>query len=90
MEKNPPATAGDARGIEFDPWAGKILWRRKWQLTQVFLPGKFCGQRSLAGYSPWGFKDLDMTELSRHTRRQEGRGGKGRSAMGGVGHVQQS
>ena len=70
VEKNPPATAGDARGIEFDPWAGKILWRRKWQLTQVFLPGKFCGQRSLAGYSPWGFKDLDMrarTHTHAHT-----------------------
>ena len=34
------------------PWVGKIPWRRKWQLTLVFLPGKFYGQRSLAGYSP--------------------------------------
>ena len=32
----------------FGPWVGKIPWRRKWQLTQVFLPGKFHGQRSLA------------------------------------------
>ena len=37
----------------FDPWVGKIPWRRKWQLTPVFLPGKSHGQRSLAGYSPW-------------------------------------
>ena len=37
-------------------------WRRKWQPTPVFLPGKFHGQRSLAGYSPWGCKELDMTE----------------------------
>ena len=30
--------------------------------TPVFLPGEFHGQRSLVGYSPWGLKDLDMTE----------------------------
>ena len=36
----------------FDPWVGKISWRRKWQPTPVFLPGKSHGQRSLAGYSP--------------------------------------
>ena len=46
----------------FDPWVGKIPWRRKWQLTTVFLPGKFHGQRSLAGYSPRGHKESDMTE----------------------------
>jgi len=40
----------------FDPWSGKIPWRRKWQLTPVFLPGKSHGQRSLVGYSPWGGK----------------------------------
>ena len=38
----------------FDPWVRKILWRRKWQTTPVFLPGEFCGQRRLVGYSPWG------------------------------------
>ena len=38
----------------FDPWVGKIPWRRKWQPTPVFLPGKFHGWRSLVGYSPWG------------------------------------
>ena len=40
----------------FYPWVGNIPWRRKWQLTPVFLPGKFHGQRSLAGYSPWGHR----------------------------------
>ena len=35
----------------FDPWVGKILWKRKWQPTPVFLPGESHGQRSLAGYS---------------------------------------
>ena len=38
----------------FDPWVGKIPWSRKWQPTPVFLPGNLYGQRSLAGYSPWG------------------------------------
>ena len=37
-------------------------WRRKWQPTPVFLPGKPHGQRSLVGYSPWGCKELDTTE----------------------------
>ena len=45
-----------------DPWAGKIPWRRKWQPTLVPLPGKSHGQRSLAGYSPWGHRELDVTE----------------------------
>ena len=38
----------------FNPWVRKIPWRRKWQPTPVFLPGKFHGWRSLVGYSPWG------------------------------------
>ena len=42
-------------------------WNRKWQPTPVFLPGKFHGQRSLAGYSPWGCKESDTTEHSTHT-----------------------
>ena len=46
----------------FDPWVGKIPWRRKWQPTPVLLPGKFHGQRSLVGYSPWGRKESDTTE----------------------------
>ena len=46
----------------FDPWVGKIPWRRKWQLTPVLLPGKSHGQRSLVGYSPWGRKESDTIE----------------------------
>ena len=46
----------------FDPWVRKMPWNRKWQLTSVFLPGKSHGQKSLAGYSPWGHKESDMTE----------------------------
>ena len=47
----------------FDPWVRKIPWRRKWQPTSVFLPGKFHGQRSLGGYSPWGHTMWVTTEL---------------------------
>ena len=39
-----------------DPWVGKIVWRRKWQPTPAFLPGKSHRQRSLVGYSLWGCK----------------------------------
>ena len=50
LVKNQPDNAGDAR----DPWVGKIPWRRKWQTAPVFLPGKFCGQKNMVGYSPRG------------------------------------
>ena len=40
----------------------KDPWRKSWQPTPVFLPVEFHGQRSLAGYSPWGHKELDTTE----------------------------
>jgi len=46
----------------FDPWVGKMPWRRKWQPTPVLLPRKLHGQRSLAGYSSCGHKESDMTE----------------------------
>ena len=41
---------------KFNPWVGKIPWRRKWQHIPVFLPGKSHGQRRLVGYSPWGHR----------------------------------
>ena len=41
---------------KLNTWIGKIPWRRKWQPTPVFLRGKSHGQRSLVGYSPWGYK----------------------------------
>ena len=50
------------RRYDFDPWVGKIPWRRKWQPTPVFLPGTFHGQKSLVGYSPWGHKESDTTD----------------------------
>ena len=51
-----------SKRLGFDPWVGKIPWRRKWQSTPVFLPGESHGQKSLVGCSPWGGKELDMTE----------------------------
>ena len=68
--KNLPANARRHRRCRFDPWLGKVPWRRtgQWQSTAVVLSGKSHGQRSLVGYSPWGSKGLDMTEkLSVHT-----------------------
>ena len=58
--KNPLASAGDIRN-GFDPWIGKIPWRKARQLTPV-LPGKLHGQRSLAGCSAWGHRESDTTE----------------------------
>ena len=50
------------RKWRFDLWIGKMSWKRKWQPTPVFLPGKSHGQKSLLGYSPGGCKELDTTE----------------------------
>ena len=56
--------------LRFGSWVRRIPQRRKWLHTSVFLPGEFHGQRSLAGYSPWGCKESDVTERltdARHT-----------------------
>ena len=58
--KDLPASAGVVRDV--DPIPGMISLRREWHLTQVFLPGKFHGQRSLVGYSPSGQKELNTIE----------------------------
>ena len=51
----------------FDPSVRKIPWRRKWQSTPEFLPGRSHGQRSLVGYGPQGHKESDIFEqLSIH------------------------
>ena len=60
------------RILGFDPWVGKIPWRRKWQYTPVFVPGKSHGQRSLVGHSPWGCKSRTrLKRLSTQARSQE-------------------
>ena len=48
------------RRFGFNPWVRKIS--RRVESILVSLPGKFHGQRSLAGCSPWGHKESDMTE----------------------------
>ena len=55
-------SACNAGGPGFDPWVGKILWKREWQPTPLFLPGEFHGYRSLVGWSPWGCKESDTSE----------------------------
>ena len=54
--KNLPANAGDTRDSGSISGWGKIPWNKKWQPTPVLLPGEFHGQRSLVGYSPWGYR----------------------------------
>ena len=61
--KNLPAMQ-ELQRCKFRPWDGKIPWKREWQPTQVFLPGKYHGKRSLAGYSLQNHKQLDMTEAT--------------------------
>ena len=61
--KVPACQCRRCKRCRFDPSVGKISWRRACQPTSVFLPGESYGQRGLAGYSPWGCKELDMTEV---------------------------
>ena len=65
--KNPPECRR-CRRHKFSPWVGKILWRRVWQPTPVFLPGKSHEQRNLAGCDPWDHKELDTTKVTEHAR----------------------
>ena len=60
--KNPPAMWETG----FNPWVGKIPWSWAWQPTPVFLSRESHGQRRLAGYSPWGHKESDMTWRTKH------------------------
>ena len=57
--KEPACQYRRCKGHRYDPWVRKIPWNRKWQPAAVFLPGEFHGQRSLAGYNPWGRKKSD-------------------------------
>ena len=59
--KNLPANAGNLRYMGLMPGSGRSLEEGTAD-TPVFLLGEFHGQNSLVGYSPWGRKELDMTE----------------------------
>jgi len=61
---NSPAKAGKPKRYSIDPWVGKIPQRRVWQPTPVFVSGESHGQRSLVGYTPWSWKESDMTEMT--------------------------
>ena len=54
-------SACQCRRLRFNPWMGKIPWRRKWRSTPVLLPGKSHGQSSLGSYSPNGHRESDTT-----------------------------
>jgi len=60
--KEPACQCRRHKRCRYDPWIGKIPWRRARQATLLFLPGESHGQRSLVGYSPQGHKESDMTE----------------------------
>ena len=74
MESVPGGTSGKEHASQcrrlkrsrFDPWVGKMPWRRAWQPTPIFLPGESHGQRSLVGYSAWGHEQSDRTEVTAH------------------------
>ena len=72
--KNLPASAGDVKDTTSIPRSGRFPGGGDDNPFPVFLPGEIHGQRSLAGYSPWGHKESDTTELTRmptrHTRGQ--------------------
>ena len=57
-------SACQSRRLGFHSWVGKIPWRRKWQLTPVFLPQETHGQRTVVGYSPWSCKETQLKQLS--------------------------
>jgi len=60
--KEPSCQCSRQKRLRFSPWVWKILWRREWLPTPVFLSGQSHGQRSLVGFSPWGHKESDRTE----------------------------
>ena len=66
--KHLPASAGNVSDAGFDPWVGKIPWRRAWQPTPVFLPEESHGQRSLEGCSAWACAQSDTPEALLHAQ----------------------
>ena len=68
--KEPDCQCRRHKRCGFDPWVGKIPWKRAWQPTSVCLPGESHRQRSLEGYSPWGHKESDTTEATEHAHMQ--------------------
>ena len=61
-DKESAFSAEDTGACAFNPWVRRILWRRKWEPTPLFLPGESHGQRSLTGYIPNSHKESNMPE----------------------------
>ena len=70
--KEPACQCRSCRRLRFNPWVGKIPWRRSWQPTPAFLPGESHGHKSLVGYSPQGRKALDTTEATQQACTVDG------------------
>jgi len=62
------------RRPRFNPWFGKIPWKREWQPASVFLPGEFYGQRCLERYSPWGLTGTNTFTSHTHITHWDYRG----------------
>ena len=62
--KQPACQCRRHKRLGFNPWVRKNPWRRAWKPSPVFLPGESLGQRKLVGYSPWGCKESDTTEVT--------------------------
>ena len=80
--KEPTCQSKRHKRLGFDPWVGKIPWRRKWRPISVFLPGESHGQRSLADYSPRGHNELDVAETTQHAQAALKRRGRGWDCRG--------
>ena len=59
--KEPACQCNRGKRHNFDPWVGSKVG---WKPTPVFLPGESQGQKNLVGYTPWGHKELDTTEVT--------------------------
>ena len=64
--KKPHLQCRRCRRPRFDPWVGKIPWRKAQQPTPIFLPGEAHEQRSLVDHSPWDLKESDKTDATEH------------------------
>ena len=62
--KEPTCQCRKCKRCRFNPWVGKIPWKKSWQHTPVFMLGESHSQRSLVGYSTSGCKESDTTEVT--------------------------
>ena len=70
-DKEPACQCRRHKRRGFDSWVRKVLWRKAWQPTPVFLPGESHGQRSLVGGRLWGHTESDTTETTQQQQQQQ-------------------